>query len=170
MVLSSHLTNRPEYPLGPPLIGALMRMPLDVIVARMLAALHAAGFDDLVAAHLAVLRYPGPEDRRPSDLAAEMRMSKQAMNYLLGQMEQMGYLTRVDDPEDHRSKRVHLTGRGDAAGQTMRRTVVEIESELEREMGAGSFGQLRRLLGELNATSFVADHQPRTPASSHARA
>ena len=155
MILSSHLTTRPEYPLGPPLIGALMRMPLDVIVARMLAAVHAAGFDDLVAAHLVVLRYPGPENRRPSDLAAETRMSKQAMNYLLGQMEQMGYLIRVDDPEDHRSKRIHLTARGDAAGRTMREAVVEIESELERDMGAESFGQLRRLLAELNATSFV---------------
>ena len=82
-------------------------------------------------------------------------MSKQAMNYLLGQMEQMGYLIRVDDPEDHRSKRIHLTARGDAAGRTMREAVVEIESELERDMGAESFGQLRRLLAELNATSFV---------------
>ncbi len=132
-----------------------MRMPLDVIVARMLDAVHAAGFDDLVAAHLVILRYPGPENRRPSDLAAETRMSKQAMNYLLGQMEQMGYLIRVDDPEDHRSKRIHLTARGDAAGRTMREAVVEIESELERDMGAESFGQLRRLLAELNATSFV---------------
>ena len=82
-------------------------------------------------------------------------MSKQAMNYLLGQMEQMGYLIRVDDPEDQRFKRVRLTARGDAAGRTMREAVDEIETELERDMGAESFGQLRRLLAELNATSFV---------------
>lgn len=143
-----------------------MRTPVDAIVDRMLAALRAAGFDDLVAAHMAVLRYPGPEDRRPSDLAAETRMSKQAMNYLLGQMEQMGYLIRADDPEDHRSKRIHLTRRGDAAGQTMRQTVTEIESELEREMGAEQFGQLRRLLTELNETCLVSDHQ-RRPAAGH---
>ena len=142
-----------------------MRMPLDAIVARMLAALHAAGFDDLVAAHLAVLRYPGPEDKRPSDLAAETRMSKQAMNYLLGQMEQMGYLVRVDDPEDHRFKRIHLTRRGDAAGQTMRQTVAEIESELEREMGAEHLGQLRGLLTELNETRLVSDHQSRSASA-----
>jgi DNA-binding MarR family transcriptional regulator len=142
-------------------------MPLDAIVARMLAALHAAGFDDLVAAHLAVLRYPGPEDKRPSDLAAQTRMSKQAMNYLLGQMEQMGYLIRVDDPEDHRSKRIRLTGRGDAAAHTMRQTVTEIESELEREMGAKHFGHLRGLLTELNETRFVSDHQRRS-AGAHA--
>jgi DNA-binding MarR family transcriptional regulator len=144
-------------------------MPLDAIVPRMLAALHAAGFDDLVAAHMAVLRYPGPGDKRPSDLAAETRMSKQAMNYLPGHMEQMGYLTRVDDPEDHRSKRIHLTRRGDAAGRTMRQAVAEIESELEREMRAEHFGQLRRLLTELNETRLVSSHQRRSavaPSSS----
>jgi DNA-binding MarR family transcriptional regulator len=146
-----------------------MRMPVDVIVARMLAALHAAGFDDLVAAHMPILRYPGPENRRPSDLAAETRMSKQAMNYLLGQMEQMGYLIRTDDPEDHRSKRIQLTERGDAAGRTMRDAVAEIETELEREMGSESFGQLRRLLVELNATSVVTDHHGHPERLSHAR-
>jgi DNA-binding MarR family transcriptional regulator len=158
------LTESPQYPLGPPLLGALMRIPLDAIVARMLAALHAAGFDDLVAAHMAVLRYPGPEDKRPSDLAAETRMSKQAMNYLLGQMEQMGYLVRADDPEDHRSKRIHLTPRGDTAARTMRQTVTEIESELKREMGTKQFGQLRGLLTELNQTPFVSEHQSATRA------
>jgi DNA-binding MarR family transcriptional regulator len=149
------LTDSPEYPVGPPLIGALMRMPLDMIIARMLDGLHAAGFTDLVPAHLAVLRYPGPDDRRPSDLAAETRMTKQAMNYLLGQMEQMGYVTREDDPDDHRSRRVRLTARGHAAGQSIRRTVSQIEAELERELGPEQFTQLRRLLVELNATAFV---------------
>jgi DNA-binding MarR family transcriptional regulator len=94
-------------------------------------------------------------------------MSKQAMNYLLGQMEQMGYLIRVDDPEDHRSKRIRLTRRGDAAAQTIRQTVTEIESELEREMGAKHFGHLRGLLTELNETRFVSDHQ-RRPEGAHA--
>ena len=156
--LSSDLTERPEYPLGPPLIGALMRMPVDAIVARMLAGLHDAGFTDLVAAHMTILRYPGPENRRPSDLASETRMSKQAINYLLGQMERFGYLTRDDDANDHRSRRIHLTARGDAAGQTIRQTVVEIEAELAAELGRARFEQLRTLLTELNATALVRGH------------
>ena len=50
----------------------------------MLAALHERGFDDLDAAHLNVFQYPGPEGARPSELAARLRISKQALNYLLG--------------------------------------------------------------------------------------
>jgi DNA-binding MarR family transcriptional regulator len=156
------LTVEPEYPLGPPLIGALLRMPLDAVVARILAGLHDAGFTDLVAAHFPVLRYPGPENRRPSELASEARMTKQAMNYLLGQMQELGYLTRGDDPEDQRFKRVRLTKRGHAASRAIRDIVAEIEAELEQELGAAQFDQLRQLLIALNATSFVGEfhHQP----------
>jgi len=75
--------SRPERDLPPPLIGALMRMPVDAVRRRIFDDLHAAGFSDLGEAHMAVLRYPGPQGRRPSDLAAELGMSKQAVNYLL---------------------------------------------------------------------------------------
>ena len=96
----------------PPLIGALVRGPAEAVHLRILREAHEAGFTDLVPAHLAVLRYPGPDGRRPSELAAEVGMTKQAMNYLLGQLEQLGYIERRDDPDDSRSKRVHVTRRG----------------------------------------------------------
>jgi DNA-binding MarR family transcriptional regulator len=146
----------PEPPVGPPLIGALMRMPVDAVYRRMLADLHAAGFTDLVAAHFAVLRYPGPDGRRPSDLADEAGMTKQAMNYLLGQLERSGYLVRGDDPHDRRSRRVHLTERGRAVARTIRATVADIEAELRHELGSERFAQLRELLTELNACTIVA--------------
>jgi DNA-binding MarR family transcriptional regulator len=170
--LSSDLTVAPEHPLGPPLIGALLRMPADAIRARILVDLHKAGFTDLVAAHLAVLRYPGPENRRPSELAAGARMTKQAMNYLLGQMQDFGYLTRDDDPDDLRSKRVHLTERGHAAARAIRASVTDIEADLELALGPAQFDQLRQLLIQLNAISFVRhptdDHRGR-PADQGAR-
>ena len=151
-------------PVAPPLIGALMRMPVDAVYHRMLADLHAAGFTDLVVAHFAVLRYPGPDDRRPSDLAAEVGMSKQAMNYLLGQLERSGYLIRIDDPDDRRSKRVHLTERGQAVARTIRETVTEIETQLEHELGHEGFAQLRELLTQLNDCNLVtASHDHRHP-------
>jgi DNA-binding MarR family transcriptional regulator len=142
-------------PVGPPLIGALLRMPLDAVYRRMLADLHDAGFTDLVPAHFAVLRYPGPDDRRPSDLAAEAGMSKQAMNYLLGQLEGSGYLTRDHDPDDRRSRRVRLTDRGRAVARTIRATVAGIEAELEHEVGRDHVAKLRELLVELNGSAFV---------------
>jgi DNA-binding MarR family transcriptional regulator len=156
------LTVRPENALGPPLIGALLRMPVDAVVARMLAGLHDAGFTDIVPAHLNVFRYPGPQGRRPSELAAETRMTKQAVNYLLRQLEELGYLTRTGDERDQRSKRIQLTERGLAAAESIRQTVRRIELELERELGPERFGELRSLLEDLNGTTLVRQHRART--------
>ena len=97
-----------------------MRMPVDEIRQRMLDALHEQGFDDLIPAHLIVLRRPGPDGLRPVEVAEQTGMSKQALNYLLGQLEETGYLERVDDPDDRRSKRIRVTKRGWAAGEAMR--------------------------------------------------
>jgi len=137
------------------MIGALLRMPAEAVLGRLLVGLHEDGFTDLNAAHLPLLRWPGPEDRRPSELAREARMSRQAISYLLGEMERLGYLTRREDPEDRRSTRVHLTERGQAVVRSIRRTVRRIEAEWEQELGAARFAQLRRLLLELNATDLV---------------
>src|SRR4029453_13126668 len=105
---SSDFTNTTAgaEPLGPPLIGALLRMPWEEVQRRMLERLHERGFDDLDAARLNVFQYPGPQGARPSDLAARLRISKQALNYLLGELERLDYLERRPDPDDLRSKRV----------------------------------------------------------------
>jgi DNA-binding MarR family transcriptional regulator len=139
----------------PPLLGALVRIPAEAVQRRILDEAIAAGFTDLVPAHFAVLRYPGPDGRRPSDLAAEVGMTKQAMNYLLGQLEQLGYVVREDDPDDLRSKRIQMTDRGRALRRTIRRTVTRIEQQLEAELGSSGYAQLRKLLVRLNATAII---------------
>jgi DNA-binding MarR family transcriptional regulator len=144
-----------ETELPPPLIGALMRMPVDAVHRRIITDLRAAGFTDLSDAHMAVLRYPGPQGRKPSELAAEVGMTKQAVNYLLGALEQSGYVRRADDPDDRRSRRIELTDRGEVVRQTIRATVADIEAELADELGTRAFEQLRALLVQLNDTSFV---------------
>jgi DNA-binding MarR family transcriptional regulator len=115
----------------------------------MLAGLHDRGFTDLVAAHLDVFQHPGPENQRPLALANRAHMTKQALNYLLGQLELLGYLTREPDESDQRSKRIRLTPRGHAAIAAIREIVHEVEDEWERQMGPRRFAQLRELLTEL---------------------
>lgn len=135
------------------MIGALLRMPWEAVHERMLAGLHRRGYEDLIAPHLSVLQYPGPEDVRPSDLATRTRMTKQALNYLLGQMEDLGYLTRVADKADQRFKRIRLTPRGRAASAAMREIVLEIEAEWTEELGARRFAELRDLLARLSGAT-----------------
>jgi DNA-binding MarR family transcriptional regulator len=149
---SSDFTKSPpaEEPFGPPLIGALLRLPWEAVQRGMLDRLHEHGFDDLDTAHLNVFQYPGPQGARPSELAARLRISKQALNYLLGELERLGYLERRADPGDLRSKRVALTPRGVSMVNVMREAVAEMETSWEEQLGAKRFAQLRGLLAELS--------------------
>jgi DNA-binding MarR family transcriptional regulator len=141
----------------PPLIGALLRVPWQSVRDRMVAGLHDRGFTDLVAAHVDVWRYPGPENQRPSDLAAQVGMTKQALNYLLGQLEQLGYLTRETDKNDQRSKRIHLTPKGRAATKAIYESVQDVETDWAAQLGPRKFAQLRSLLTELGAIVAPTD-------------
>jgi DNA-binding MarR family transcriptional regulator len=132
-------------------MGALLRIPWEAIRERMLAGLHERGFTDLTAAHLDVMQYPGPHKVRPTDLAARTGMTKQALNYLLGQMEAGGYLQRREDAGDQRSKRIHLTTRGHRAVKAIREIVTDVEREWKRQLGPRRFAELRDLLVDLNA-------------------
>jgi DNA-binding MarR family transcriptional regulator len=149
--LSSGFTESHEAFPPPPLIGALLRVPFETVRDRMLTGLHERGFTDLVAAHLDVFQYPGPQNQRPLELATKTRMTKQALNYLLGQLEELGYLTREPDSKDQRSKRIRLTPRGFAAGKAIREIVKELEAEWEHQLGRRKFAQLRGLLTQLYA-------------------
>jgi DNA-binding MarR family transcriptional regulator len=149
---SSRFTNsgREAKPFGPPLIGALLRMPWDAVQQHMLDRLHESGFDDFDSAYLTVFQYPGPQGARPSELATRLRMSKQALNYLLGELERLGYLERRPDPDDLRSKRIALTARGIAAIGAIREAVAEVETAWAQQLGPERFAALRDLLLELN--------------------
>ncbi len=149
---SSGFTNSGsgEKPFGPALIGALLRMPWDAVQQHMLDRLYESSFADFDAAYLTVFQYPGPQGARPSELAARLRISKQALNYLLGELERLGYLERRTDPDDLRSKRIALTPRGIAAVCVIREAVGEVETAWAEQLGAARFDELRNLLLELN--------------------
>ena len=139
--------------MGPPLIGALLRMPWEEVQEHMLERLHANGFADFDASYLIVFQYPGPQGQRPSELAARLRISKQALNHLLGQLERRGYVTRRPGDDDGRTKRITLTARGIKAGTTMREAVSELEESWAQQLGPKRFNQLRELLHDLNQST-----------------
>ena len=145
---SSDFTNAPAEP-PPPLIGALLRVPYEAVREHILDRLHAAGFDDIDQAHFNALQYPGPQGRRPSEITAHARVSKQAMNYVLNQLEERGYFERRADPDDARSTRIVLTRRGEAVRRTIRAAVTELEREWAAVLGTRRFAMLKRLLREL---------------------
>src|SRR4249920_3845154 len=98
-----------SYPPPPPLIGALLRVPANAILRRLIKEANAAGFDELRLPHMAVLQYPGPDGVRPGTLAERAGMSKQAMNQLLKSLEDLGYIVRSNDPGEGRTRIIRFT-------------------------------------------------------------
>jgi DNA-binding MarR family transcriptional regulator len=136
-------------PFGPPMIGALLRAPWEAVQTHMLKRLHENGCADFDAAYLPVFGYPGPQGARPSELAARLGMSKQALNYLLGSLERAGYLERRPHPDDSRSRRIALTPHGVGAVDVIRDAVAELETSWTGLLGPRRFAQLRSMLQEL---------------------
>jgi DNA-binding MarR family transcriptional regulator len=127
------------------MIGALLRMPHEAVMSRMLTALEDAGFD-LSPTELRAFLYPGPEGRRPAELARQCGMSRQAMNYVLAGLEQRRYI----EPRTTSSHVVRLTPRGRQLVPTIRRCVATIEREWASHLGARRFQALKDTLTELS--------------------
>jgi len=128
------------------LIGALLRAPAEAIHRRIIHELNAAGFKGLILPHMALFRFPGPDGVRPSVLAERAGMSKQAMNRLLGSLEELGYLIRFDAPDEGRARIVRFTKRGQAAWAKALDVLRAIEREWLAELGPKDFARLKEIL------------------------
>ena len=120
-----------------PQIGALLRMAYQVTRKHQLEALKEHGFSDLNQALLNVMVYPHPDGIRPSDLAERINMTKQATNYLLGQLESLGYIERKAQKGTTR-RLVFLTRRGWDSIDRHRAAILEIEAQWARASVATS--------------------------------
>jgi DNA-binding MarR family transcriptional regulator len=148
--MSRARSNKPQalqQPAVTPLIGALLRAPHEVIVVRMLATLKANGFD-ITHTELEVFLYPGPEGRRPIDLARQCNMTRQAMNYVLAGLESRGYIQRQAGPSEA-ARVVRVTDRGWLLIAQVRKCVGEIEQEWADHLGTRRFMELRETLQDL---------------------
>lgn len=128
------------------LIGALLRAPANAIQRRIIKQLNADGFDGLTMAHMPAIQFPGPDGFRPGTLAERAGMSKQAMNRILGSLEELGYIVRSDSPHGGRARIVRFTNRGHAAYAKIITILRDIEREWSTEIGPKDFAQLKELL------------------------
>lgn len=144
---------------GPPYVGALLRLAWQTCRRRMLEALRADGFTDLNDAYLNVLQYPPPDGVRPLDLAARTRMSKQALNYLVAQLEALHYLERRAG-NGAGNRRIFLTERGWRAYEVMWRTMRGVEADWAAVVGRERFDQFRATLTALAASDGEGQAAP----------
>ncbi len=133
----------------PPFFGALLRMTWQGVRDRMLQAIHQAGFDDFQEAHFAVFSYPLPDGVRPSELARQKRMSRQAINYLIGQLEELGYVERRASAEDDR-RLIYLSARGHQIAEAIFNCLRQLHTEWSEDIGHERFDIFLDVLRQLS--------------------
>ena len=141
-----------DYP-GPtrPMIGALLRRASEATHRELFGRLKAAGFDDLRWAHFALFGFPGLHGLRPTELAERIGMSKQGLNALLNELDDLGYLNRRAASGDGRHRVLELTPRGlDFAG-AIKRTLEAIEAEIAERIGPRQLDQLKTATAKIAA-------------------
>ena len=136
-----------------PWVGALLRAAWKGVRDHIDEAVKAAGYVDLNRAHVSLFRHPTLDGMRPTDLADEVQLSKQAVNDLLGDLEHQGYIRREVDPADRRSRLIRLTPRGMKLEDTVRLAARDAERQLERELGRERFRSFREALVEAASIS-----------------
>lgn len=102
-------------------------------------------------AHFRLLRFPGPDGLRPTELARRLGTTKQAINPLVNDLESWGYVARHPDPEDQRGRVLRLTDRGWQLLDTIRALHAEIERDWEARLGPARYRAFREALGEIAA-------------------
>jgi DNA-binding MarR family transcriptional regulator len=101
---------------------------------------------------------------RLTDLAADAGLTKQAVGEAVTELERLGYVIRVPDPQDGRAKIIKLTERGLDAVIKGRRIFAEIEREWAEQIGAelmASFRQAATRIAELEGVATEASGRPR---------
>ncbi|MEX0984303.1 MAG: MarR family winged helix-turn-helix transcriptional regulator [Actinomycetota bacterium] len=103
---------------------------------ELAAELTERGYDDLRPGHAAVfLAIDRRIGSRLVDMAAEARVTKQAMMASIDELELRGYVRRVADPSDTRAKLVRLTAKGRTAAAQCRRAVTAVDQQARRRLG-----------------------------------
>jgi DNA-binding MarR family transcriptional regulator len=110
----------------------------------------------LRAAHTALLPHVDFEGTRLTELARRMGVSKQAVHQLVGEMEAMGALERVPDPDDGRARLIRFSEGGMQGMVVGLQVLDELRRHAEGEIGVERTARLHEDLLALLAVLQAA--------------
>jgi len=127
-----------------------------VLVGRLMEEIRLA-FDGedwggLRQSHFRLLAQVPPAGISVTDLAATLRMTKQAAGQFVTQLEGTGHLTTRTDPGDRRVRLVVRTPLGDRTSKAVTARIRRVERAWARRVGAERYAEFRAVLEDLVAT------------------
>ena len=113
------------------------------------AAFAAAGLDGIRPAQAVALVPLAAGGLHASDLADQLRVSRQAVAQAVAALERHDYVVRGPHPSDARARVIELTPRGRQALRVMRSNALNVEKRWRDALGEKRFSELRETLVEL---------------------
>jgi DNA-binding MarR family transcriptional regulator len=140
---------------------------LGVLAARLLFSVQGElsrrtaerGFGDLRPRHGAVLAYLDEDGIRLADLARIAGRNKQTIAAIVDELENLGYVSRADDPADRRAKLIVPTERGRQRMRAGDRIIAEIERRHETKLGRTAYASFKQALRAITTDEAKA-HEP----------
>jgi DNA-binding MarR family transcriptional regulator len=132
-------------------IAALLGSVKDELLEEMYRRVAIAGYEGLRPSHGCIFRYLEVDGSRLSELAEKSGMSKQAFGEHVANVEALGYVVRVPDPDDGRAKLVVPTPRGREALLLGRQVFADLEREWADAVGSDRIAALRETLEQIHA-------------------
>lgn len=126
--------------------GMLLFLPYRAMEQRVMAAVAAAGFDDLTLAQARVFQRIAPGGSRLTDLAEQAQITKQSAGFLVDALQERGYVERVPDPSDARARLVRIAPRGEQVLAVAAAAVADVEAEWAAHLGPAAMDDLRGAL------------------------
>jgi len=142
-------------PPRPPLIR-LLDNTFDAFAEEMTRRVAETPYSDVRITHGCVFGNIQPEGSRLTYLAERANMTKQSVGEVTTELERLGYVERVPDPNDGRAKIIRLTERGRAAQSLGLGIIEEIEQEWAERYGAERVAALRDALEAITAERLGA--------------
>ena len=128
-------------------VGQLLLKGARLLDERALERINRQGPKlQLRPAHTSLLPHIDQQGTRLTELARRLGVTKQAVGQLVTDLEDMGALERIDDPQDGRAKLVRFTRAGLEAMHHGLAVLRGIEQELEQVLGKRRMRQLHQAL------------------------
>ncbi len=130
-------------------VGRFLSMHKRAFDEWALHILKQKGYPDFKMSYFPIIMNIGTEGSTNKEIAAQGKVSKQAMSKVIKELEAMKLIRSDIHPEDKRSSIIYLTKKGMKMVVESRAMVMELEAKYENVVGKNNYAVYKRVMKQL---------------------